>query len=93
MDKTGVNGISVDQRVDIKTATESVENSIIIGNLDPVAVLWNGNPESIEAASKKVLDAGVGLLAPGCGIVSMTPNVNLQKMVECTINYEYPASN
>ena len=82
MDKTGVNGISVDQRVDIKTATGNVENAIIIGNLDPVAVLWNGTPESIAEASKKVLDAGVGLLSPGCGIVSMTPTANLQKMVE-----------
>ncbi len=89
MDKTGVNGISVDQRVDIKTATGNVENAIIIGNLDPVAVLWNGTPEDVEEASKKILDAGVGLLSPGCGIVSMTPNANLQKMVECAKNYKY----
>ena len=89
MDKTGVNGISVDQRVDIKTATGNVENAIIIGNLDPVAVLWNGTPETVEEASKKVLDAGVGLLTAGCGIVSMTPTANLRKMVECAINHKY----
>jgi len=89
MDKTGVNGISVDQRVDIKTATGNVENAIIIGNLDPVAVLWNGTPDDVAEASKKVLDAGVGLLSPGCGIVSMTPSANLQKMVECAKNYKY----
>ncbi|MCQ1537325.1 MtaA/CmuA family methyltransferase [Methanosarcina sp. KYL-1] len=89
MDKTGVNGISVDQRVDIATAIGNVENAIIIGNLDPVAVLWNGTPEEVEVAAKKVLDAGVGLLSPGCGIVSMTPTANLQKMVECTINHKY----
>jgi [methyl-Co(III) methylamine-specific corrinoid protein]:coenzyme M methyltransferase len=89
MDKTGVNGISVDQRVDIKTATGNVENAIIVGNLDPVAVLWNGTPDDVAAASKKVLDAGVGLLTVGCGIVSMTPTANLQKMVECTKNHKY----
>lgn len=89
MDKTGVNGISVDQRVDIKTAIDNVKNAIIIGNLDPVAVLWNGTPEDVAEASKKILDANVGLLSPGCGIVSMTPNVNLQKMVECAKNYKY----
>ncbi|MGB9927451.1 MAG: methylcobamide:CoM methyltransferase MtbA [Methanosarcina sp.] len=89
MDKTGVNGISVDQRVDIKTATGNVENAIIIGNLDPVAVLWNGTPETVIEASKKVLDAGVGLLSPGCGIVSMTPTANLQQMVKCAISYKY----
>lgn len=89
MDKTGVNGISVDQRVDIKTANGNVENAIIIGNLDPVAVLWNGTPETVAEESKKALDAGVGLLSPGCGIVSMTPTANLQQMVKCAINYKY----
>lgn len=89
MDKTGVDGISVDQRVDIKTATGNVENAIIIGNIDPVAVLWNGTPEDVAEASKKILDVGVGLLSPGCGIVSMTPNANLQKMVECAKSYRY----
>ncbi|AKB20147.1 MULTISPECIES: methylcobamide:CoM methyltransferase MtbA [unclassified Methanosarcina] len=89
MEKTGVEGISVDQRVDIATAKGNVENTLIIGNLDPVAVLWNGTPEDVAAASKKVLDAGVGLLAPGCGIVSMTPTACLQKMVECAKNHRY----
>ncbi len=89
MDRTGVNGISVDQRVDIKTANGNVENAIIIGNLDPVAVLWNGTPETVAEESKKALDAGVGLLSPGCGIVSMTPTANLQQMVKCAISYKY----
>lgn len=89
MDKTGVNGISVDQKVDIKTATSNVKNAIIVGNLDPVAVLWNGTPEEIAEASKKALDAGVGLLTVGCGTVSMTPTVNLQKMIECAKSHTY----
>ena len=89
MDKTGVNGMSVDQRVDIKTATGNVENAIIVGNLDPVAMLWNGTPDEIAEASKKALDAGVGLLTAGCGIVSMTSTANLQTMVKCAINHRY----
>jgi len=89
MDKTGVNGISVDQRVDIKTATGNVKNAIIVGNLDPVAVLWNGTPEDIAEASKKALDAGVGFLTAGCGIVSMTPTANLQKMISCAKSHKY----
>jgi [methyl-Co(III) methylamine-specific corrinoid protein]:coenzyme M methyltransferase len=36
-------------------------------------MLWNRTPEEIKEQSQKVLDAGVGLLAPGCGIVSKTP--------------------
>jgi [methyl-Co(III) methylamine-specific corrinoid protein]:coenzyme M methyltransferase len=89
MDKTGVNGISVDQRVDIKTATGNVKDAIVVGNLDPVAVLWNGTPEDVAEASQKVLDAGVGLLTAGCGIVSMTPTANLQKMISCAKSHRY----
>lgn len=85
MDKTGVNGISVDQRVDVRIAKGNLENAVIIGNLDPVAVLWNGTPDDVAAASKKVLNAGIGLLSPGCGIISMTPTANLQTMVRCAI--------
>jgi [methyl-Co(III) methylamine-specific corrinoid protein]:coenzyme M methyltransferase len=89
MDKTGVNGISVDQRVDVRTAKGNLENAVVIGNLDPVAVLWNGTPDVVAAASKKALDAGIGLLSPGCGIVSMTPTANLQAMVKCAVNHTY----
>ncbi len=55
MDKDGVNGISLDQRVDVRTAKSNAENAIIIGNLDPVAVLWGGTPDDVAAASMKVL--------------------------------------
>ncbi|MDD4498544.1 MAG: MtaA/CmuA family methyltransferase, partial [Methanosarcinaceae archaeon] len=89
MEKTGVEAISVDQKVDIATAVGNVENALIVGNIDPVAVLWNGTPETVEEACKKVLDAGVGLLTIGCGTVSMTPTVNLQKMIECAKNFTY----
>lgn len=89
MEKTGVNAISVDQKVDIATAVGNVENALIVGNVDPVAVLWNGNPETVEEACKKILDAGVGLLTIGCGTVSMTPTANLKKMIECAKNFTY----
>jgi [methyl-Co(III) methylamine-specific corrinoid protein]:coenzyme M methyltransferase len=73
MGKTGVNGISLDQRVDVRTAKGNMEKAVIIGNLDLVTVLWKGTPDDVAAASKKALNAGVGLLSPGCGIVSVTP--------------------
>src|SRR5690606_2399228 len=89
MDKTGVNATSVDQRVDIKTAIGNAENSLIVGNIDPVAVLWYGTPEEVAEASKKVLEAGVGLLTVGCGMVSLTPAAKLQKLVECAKSHTY----
>ncbi|TQD28398.1 methylcobamide:CoM methyltransferase MtbA [Methanolobus vulcani] len=89
MESSGVDGISVDQNVDVATAVGSVEKAVIVGNLDPVNMLWNQAPEAIKEQSQKVLDAGVGLLAPGCGIVSKTPTENLQAMVEMAKNHKY----
>jgi len=89
MESSGVDAISVDQSVDVATAKSKVNNAAIIGNLDPVATLWKGTPESIKEASQKALDAGADLLAPGCGIVSKTPNANLQAMVEMAKNHKY----
>ncbi|WP_406657647.1 methylcobamide:CoM methyltransferase MtbA [Methanolobus sp. ZRKC2] len=89
MESSGVDAISVDQNVDVATAKSKVNSAVIIGNLDPVAALWQGTPESIREVSQGVLDAGVGLLAPGCGIVSKTPNANLQAMVEMAKSHKY----
>jgi [methyl-Co(III) methylamine-specific corrinoid protein]:coenzyme M methyltransferase len=84
-----VDAISIDQNVDVATAVSKVDKAVIVGNLDPVNVLWNQTPEVIRAASQKVLDAGVGLLAPGCGIVSKTPTENLQAMIEMAKGHKY----
>ncbi|WP_094227652.1 methylcobamide:CoM methyltransferase MtbA [Methanolobus psychrotolerans] len=89
MESSGVDAISVDQNVDIATAVGKVDKAVIVGNLDPVNVLWNKDPDTIREQSQKVLDAGVGLLAPGCGIVSKTPTANLQAMVEMAKNHKY----
>ena len=89
MESSGVDGISVDQNVDVATAVSKVNKAVIVGNLDPVNVLWNKTPEDIKEESQKVLDAGIGLLAPGCGIVSKTPTENLQAMVEMAKNRKY----
>jgi [methyl-Co(III) methylamine-specific corrinoid protein]:coenzyme M methyltransferase len=92
METCGVDAISVDQNVDVATAVENVDKALIIGNLDPVSMLWNSGEDNVAAIkeeSQKVLEAGVGLLAPGCGIVSQTPSINLQAMIEAAKNWIY----
>lgn len=89
MESCGVNAISIDQNVDPATAVKNVKNAAIVGNLDPVNVLWNKDPAYIKEKSKEVLAAGVALLAPGCGIVSKTPTVNMQAMIEMAKNHKY----
>ncbi|MBC7086447.1 MAG: hypothetical protein H5T43_08855 [Methanomethylovorans sp.] len=44
---------------------------------------------NIKEKSKEVLDAGVALLAPGCGIVSKTPTKNLQAMIQMAKEHKY----
>jgi [methyl-Co(III) methylamine-specific corrinoid protein]:coenzyme M methyltransferase len=89
MESAGVDGISVDQSVDVATAAGKVKKATIVGNLDPVNVLWNQTPEAVREQSQKVIDAGAGLLAPGCGIVSKTPTENLRAMIEVAMNHKY----
>jgi len=48
MESSGVDAISVDQSVDIATAKSKVNKAMIIGNLDPVAVLWKGTPDTVR---------------------------------------------
>jgi len=89
MESSGVDAISVDQSVDVKAAMDNAEKAVIVGNLDPVNVLWNKTPEVVKEKSQEVIDAGVNILAPGCGIVSKTPTENLQAMVEIVRNHKY----
>ncbi len=89
MEVCGVDAISVDQSVNVAIAMDKVDRAIIIGNLDPVNVLWNKTPEVVRQKSKEVLDAGVPILAPGCGIVSKTPTENLRAMVEIIKEHRY----
>lgn len=89
MESCGVDAISIDQNVKPESAVATVKQAIIVGNLDPVNVLWKQDPDSIKTKSKEVIEAGVAILAPGCGIVSQTSNANLQAMVEVAKNYNY----
>ncbi|NLI61827.1 MAG: MtaA/CmuA family methyltransferase [Methanosarcinaceae archaeon] len=89
MDSAGVHGISVDQKVNIKEAVANAENAVIIGNVDPVQVLWKGTPEQIKEASQKAFDEGAKIIAPGCGIVSATPTENLKAIVQFAKDHKY----
>ncbi len=82
MDQAGFNAISVDQKVNIKLAVSRAKNAIIVGNLDPVELLWKGNPEMIKEKCSYIFDEGSKIVTAGCGIVSATPNENLKALVE-----------
>jgi MtaA/CmuA family methyltransferase len=57
---------------------------VLLGNLDPVAVLRAGTPESVTAAVRQChLDAGEHYIAgAGCEVVRDTPEENLRALCE-----------
>lgn len=72
-----------------KVRSETGPNQVVSGNLDPVKVLRNGNPEMIEKMLEDCLEKSGGnyILAAGCEIPRDTPSVNLESMRNFAINH------
>lgn len=83
MAQTGVDGITVDQQMDIGWVKEQLKGKCAtIGNVSPTNTLLRKTPEDVLAESKACIDAGTDVLAPGCGFASETPLENMRALVE-----------
>lgn len=82
-------GLSIEEKVsDISSAKRHTNGkSVIIGNVSSPFVLLSGDAEKVREATKKALDSGVDILAPGCGIAPMTPLENIKTMVKTRDEY------
>ncbi|MDD3043534.1 MAG: uroporphyrinogen decarboxylase family protein, partial [Methanosarcinaceae archaeon] len=79
----GFAGISVEERVSIKTAKAAIEDrAVLIGNVSPSDTLLFGTPAEVIGEAKQCLSDGVDILAPGCGIAPRTPLANLRALVK-----------
>ncbi len=82
MADTAFNGLSVEEKVDIAKAREDVGSKAkLIGNVAASRVLFMGTSEMVTAEGKKAIAAGVDILAPGCGLVPITPIENIKALV------------
>lgn len=76
--------LDLDWMVSIKDTIKALEgcNTSVCGNLDPVAVLMQGTPESIQKKVSECIDEGnnKSILAGGCEIPFNTPDENLEIM-------------
>jgi [methyl-Co(III) methanol-specific corrinoid protein]:coenzyme M methyltransferase len=85
----GFEGLSVEEKVgSVKKAKEILGNRArLVGNISSPFTLLPGPIEKIKEESKKALEEGIDVLAPGCGIAPMTPLVHIKAMVEARDEY------
>lgn len=84
--RTGVDGLSLDQKVDFALAREILGDSLcLIGNVNPVDVLLLAKPEDVvkesEYSIRKAGRKGNFILSSGCMMPAEIPPENLQAMV------------
>jgi [methyl-Co(III) methanol-specific corrinoid protein]:coenzyme M methyltransferase len=80
---TGVNGLSIEEKVEPEEAVRLVGGrAALVGNVGVVRPLLQGTPEECYAAAKRCKDAGFNLVAPGCGLAARVPLANIQALVK-----------
>lgn len=76
---TGADALSLDAATDLAAAARCGACAII-GGIRPVEVLLEGRLDDVRRAVRESIDAGVHIVAPGCGIPPATPTENLLEM-------------
>ena len=87
MADTGAHILELDHKVSLKTAKEHVGDRVcLMGNLDPVELLWRGTPAAVtRAAQQAIADAaehGGFILGSGCEVPVAAPTDNLRAMLK-----------
>lgn len=78
--QSGADAISVDQLNDLKASRAALKDTLLLGNLDPVRVLSQGDEAHIREAVQRSKEAGVDAVWPGCDLVIQTPIKNIKLM-------------
>jgi len=79
--QTGADAISVDQLNDLAESRKVLTDTLLFGNIDPVADLWHGDAAGIAASVRRARKAGVDAVWPACDLVPQTPIENLKAFV------------
>jgi MtaA/CmuA family methyltransferase len=88
MMQSGSNGISVDQQMDIGWVKQQLKGKVAtLGNVSPTSTLLFKKPADVEAETKRCIEVGTDVLAPGCGFAPETPFENMRAMVQATHKY------
>jgi len=79
--KSGADAISVDQLNDLQASRSALKETMLFGNVDPVATLWQGDEGSVVEAVQRSKEAGVDAVWPGCDMVIQTPMQNIRAIL------------
>jgi len=78
--QTGADAISVDQLNNLAASRKTLTDTLLFGNIDPVAALWQGDEAAIRHAIREAKEAGVDAVWPGCDLVPQMPIQNVATM-------------
>lgn len=85
MADTGAQILELDHKVSLKAAKERVGHRVcLMGNLDPVQLLWRGVPAAVNhAANQAILDTGGHgfILGSGCEVPIEAPRENIKALI------------
>ena len=89
MCETGVAGISIEEKADMKAAVEIArpKGVKVFGNVATATTLFMGNAEACYKEAVAALDNGTDFLTPGCGIAPLSPLENIQQMKKARDDY------
>ena len=79
--QTGADAIAVDQLNDLATSRKTLTDTLLFGNIDPVATLWQGDEAQIMEVVQAAKEAGVDAIWPGCDLVLQTSIGNIQALI------------
>jgi len=83
---TGADIVEIDHKVDLAYAKQTIgDRTCLLGNLDPVSVLWQGSPDRVRREAERCIAAaahgGGYMLGSGCMVPRIAPLENLRAMV------------
>ena len=73
--------VSVDQLTELFSGREVLKETLLFGNIDPVATLYRGDEKNITEAVQRSKEAGVDAVWPGCDLVPSTPIQKIKTMI------------
>lgn len=80
--QTNADAISVDQLNDLAASRKVLTGTLLFGNIDPVATLWQGSEVAIVQAVHAAKEAGVDAVWPGCDLVPQSPVENIRALLK-----------